>query len=195
MASLKLMKVILLALSASVFTSVILSTASSLAQNNKTEMRESVSNRLTIASGKQVSTIGKYKSAEANYPLKSQFREEIAEVRDIYAIELGNPQTMEERFRAVMSWADRHGYAAAFPNFHQANTGSGVVYGTVLFKEGAVEVRDISAAELGNPRTMEERFRAVMSWADKHGYAAAFPNFHQANGRHGVVYGTVLIKK
>ena len=117
------------------------------------------------------------------------------DVRDISAAELGNPPNNEARFRAIHNWAAKNGYAAGFPNFHQADYGQGVVYGTTLLKLGTVDVRDISAAELGNPSNNEERFRAVNDWAIRNGYAAGFPNFHQANYGNGVVYGTILIKK
>ncbi len=113
---------------------------------------------------------------------------------DIPISQLGTPSSFEARFRAVHDWATRNGYVAGFPNFHQADYGQGVVYGTILFKEG-VEWRDIPASELGNPANNEARFRAVHDWATRNGYVAGFPNFHQADYGQGVVYGTILIKK
>jgi hypothetical protein len=105
----------------------------------------------------------------------------------------------EARFRAVNDWAVKRGYKGAFPNFHQAEyrDGRGVVYGTILIKEGMADWKDIPAADLGHPRDAEARFRAVNDWAGQRGYAGAFPNFHQAEYRdgRGVVYGTILLKK
>lgn len=108
---------------------------------------------------------------------------------------LKSPSNNEARFRAINDWARKNGYAAGFPNFHQANYGQGIVYGTILLKDGTVEARDVSASELGNPSDNEARFRAINDWATKNGYAAGFPNFHQADYGQGVVYGTILIKK
>ena len=104
----------------------------------------------------------------------------------------------EERFRVVNDYAGNHGYATAFPNFHQANheDGRGVVYGVVCLKPHAVEIIDVPISELGNPDSAEARFRAVNDYARNHGNATAFPNFHQADhgdGR-GVVYGVVCLK-
>jgi hypothetical protein len=113
---------------------------------------------------------------------------------DIPISQLGTPGSFDARFRAVNDWAVRNGYAAAFPNFHQADYGRGVVYGTILLKQG-VEKRDIPASELGNPANNEARFRAVHDWATRNGYVAGFPNFHQADYGQGVVYGTILLKK
>ncbi len=59
-----------------------------------------------------------------------------AEWKDIPAAELGYPETIEEKFRAVNNWAGERGYVGAFPNFHWADYGNGVVYGTVLLKAG-----------------------------------------------------------
>jgi hypothetical protein len=53
---------------------------------------------------------------------------------------------MPARFRATNDWCVRNGYFAGFPNFHQADYGSGLVYGTFLFKSNsAIEWRDIRA--------------------------------------------------
>ena len=120
---------------------------------------------------------------------------EVAEWRDVPAAELGNPDSIEARFRAVNDYAARHGFGAAFPNFHQADYGSGVVHGTILLAREAVEWRDVPAAELGNPDSIEARFRAVNDYAARHGFGAAFPNFHQADYGSGVVYGVLLVKK
>ncbi|MBD2078674.1 hypothetical protein [Leptolyngbya sp. FACHB-17] len=116
-----------------------------------------------------------------------------AVLRDVPVAELGNPSTDEERFRAVNDWAARNGYVAGFPNFHQADNGQGVVFGVVLLNSGTAVVRDVPMAELGNPQTNEDRFRAVNDWAIRQGYAAAFPNFHQADHGQGVVFGVVLL--
>ncbi len=37
----------------------------------------------------------------------------------------------------------RNGFAAGLPNFHQANYGQGTVYGTILFRPGRIQWRDV----------------------------------------------------
>ncbi|MFB3166583.1 M12 family metallopeptidase [Neobacillus sp. 179-C4.2 HS] len=123
---------------------------------------------------------------------------EALEQRSVPVSELGNPENIEARFRAVNGYAGNNGFGAAFPNFHQADhqDGRGVVYGVVCIKPEAVEQRSVPVSELGNPENIEARFRAVNGYAGNNGFGAAFPNFHQADhqdGR-GVVYGVVCIK-
>ncbi|MFZ5827913.1 MAG: hypothetical protein ACOY94_26715 [Bacillota bacterium] len=100
-----------------------------------------------------------------------------------------------QRFRAVDNWARQHGYMGGFPNFHQADYGQGPVYGTILIKREAADRKEIPATELGNPRTVEERFRAVDNWARRRGYIGGFPNFHEADYGQGPVYGAVLVRQ
>jgi hypothetical protein len=118
-----------------------------------------------------------------------------ADWRDIPASELGNPTSPEARVRAVNDWASARGYVGAFPNFHQADYGHGLVYGVLLIKRQAGDWRDIPAAELNYPADFAARFRAVNDWAAAHGYLSGFPNFHEANYGQGVVYGAVLLKR
>jgi hypothetical protein len=114
--------------------------------------------------------------------------------RDIPADSLGNPTDFGSRFRAVNDYAVRNGFVAGFPNFHQADHGSGVVYGVILLKQGTAEWRDVSASALGNPRDIGQRFRAANDYAVRNGFRAAFPNFHQADRGSGIVYGTFFLK-
>lgn len=99
-------------------------------------------------------------------------------------------------FRGANDYAVANGYAAGLPNFHQADYGNGVVYGTFLVKQGKTDWRDVPAAELGvwdrtdAPRMM----RAANDYAVAHGYAAAFPTFHEADYGNGLVFGLVLFK-
>ena len=53
------------------------------------------------------------------------------------------------RFRATNDWAVRNGFAGGFPNFHQADYGQGTVYGTILFRHGRIQWRDVFADVLG----------------------------------------------
>ena len=120
-----------------------------------------------------------------------------AEWRDVPAAQLGNPPIHDvgARFRATNDYASRNGFVGGFPNFHHANYGQGTVYGTILIKRGAATWRDVPAAQLGNPppNDVGARFRATNDWAVRNGFAAGFPNFHQANYGQGTVYGTILL--
>jgi hypothetical protein len=119
---------------------------------------------------------------------------EAADWRDISAAELNFPPSFDSRFRAVNDWASAHSYIGGFPNFHEANYGSGTVYGCVLIKRAAADWRDVPAAELGNPTSPEDRIRAVNDWAVRNGYVSGFPNFHEADYGNGTVYGCILLK-
>lgn len=158
---------------------------------------------------------------------------EAGEFKDIPASEIGHPQSREARFRAMHDYAHTHGlvmegfggfppkpkfsyvYAAALPTFFEADYGQGTVYGAILLKRSAVVWKDISAADLGNPVTPEDRFRAVNDYASRimmmDGYAEAglvnpipkfspayvggFPNFYEAVHDQKKVYGTIFINK
>lgn len=95
-----------------------------------------------------------------------------------------------------LATAGMHGYAAGFPNFHEANYGDGVFYGTILIKNGVTEWRDVPRDELEvyNIEDVSGMMRAANDYAARNGYPAAFPTFHQANYGSGVVCGIVLFK-
>lgn len=122
-------------------------------------------------------------------------KETAGEMRDATVAELGNPLTPEARFRAVNDYASRNGFLGAFPNFHEATYTQGKVFGMCLIKKEAGEWRDVKASDLGNPTKFEEFFRAVGDYANRNGFAGAFPNFYDANYSQGKVYGVVFLKK
>jgi len=125
-------------------------------------------------------------------------RPRFAQGRDVLASEMGNPANADwgARFRAANDYAYRNGFVGGFPNFHQADYGNGLVYGTMLLPATAAEGRDVSAAVLGNPPANDigARFRAANDYAVLSGFATGFPNFHQADHGQGLVYGTILLK-
>jgi hypothetical protein len=119
-----------------------------------------------------------------------------AEWRDVPRIEYGvfHIEDVPAMFRAANDYAARNGYEAAFPNFHQADHGQGVVYGTILLKPGVTEWRDVPRNAYGvyDIEDVGAMMRAANDYAGRNGFAAAFPNFHQADHGQGVVYGTIL---
>jgi hypothetical protein len=139
---------------------------------------------------------------------------EAAVFSDIPAAQLGNAkskfaadfsaQDALYRFQQVHRVAASRGYVGGFPNFHEADHGSGTVYGTFLIKQEAAEWRDIATAELGNPKSrtdgsfsahdMAYRFQAVNDWAASKGYLTGFPTFDEGSSPGGPVYGAILIK-
>ncbi|ALS09867.1 hypothetical protein ABE82_25960 (plasmid) [Paenibacillus peoriae] len=98
------------------------------------------------------------------------------------------------RFRLMDRYAGLNGFGGAFPNFHQANYGNGVVFGVKLIKPEIVEMRSVLVSELGDPPDNESRFRAIHDYANRNDYGTGFPNFHQAKSGDGVVYEVVLFK-
>ena len=80
----------------------------------------------------------------------------------------------DDRFRQVNRYCAAHGFAAGFPNFHEANYGQGVLYGTVLLRSGAVERRDVQRAVLGDPAIddIPALFRAAHDYATNNGFDA-----------------------
>lgn len=121
-----------------------------------------------------------------------------AEWRDVRATDLGNPPAddLGARFRATHDYAVGNGFVGGFPNFHQADYGSGLVYGTVLLRSNEAEWRDVKASDIGNPPggDVGARFRATHDYAVTNGFVGGFPNFHQADYGQGLVYGTLLLK-
>ena len=119
--------------------------------------------------------------------------------KDVPAIDLGHPPEHDigARFRATNNYALRTGFRAGFPNFHKADYGDGLVYGTLLLSSNdAEEPKDVLASDLGIPSSGDvgERFRAANNYAHENGFIAGFPNFHQADYGNGLVYGIILIK-
>ncbi|MBW7897982.1 hypothetical protein B188_08760 [Candidatus Brocadiaceae bacterium B188] len=55
----------------------------------------------------------------------------------------------DRRFREVNDYAECHGFFSGFPNFHEADYGSGVVYGTILLRDTEAEWRDVPRTEYG----------------------------------------------
>src|SRR5450756_1340609 len=102
----------------------------------------------------------------------------------------------DRRFREVQRYADMHGFFAGFPNFHEADYGDGVVYGTILLRDTEAEWRDVPRSEyqIFHIEDVPGLFRAANDYAGRQGYPAAFPNCEQADNGQGVVYGTILMK-
>jgi len=102
----------------------------------------------------------------------------------------------DRRFREVQRYADVHGFFAGFPNFHEADYGDGVVYGSILLRDTEAEWRDVprSDYQIFHIEDVPGLFRAANDYAGREGYPAAFPNCEQADHGQGVVYGTILMK-
>ena len=106
--------------------------------------------------------------------------------QDVPRSTLGNPNSVRARLTSAHDWAKTQGAAHGFPNFHEANYGNGVVYGTYLLTPAAVTWQDVPVAQiLGSnidptTRPMEQWFTGAHDWAMANGKDAAMPNGHYA---------------
>jgi hypothetical protein len=120
-----------------------------------------------------------------------------ADFRDVPRVDYGvfHIEDVPAMFRAANDYAVNNGYAAGLPDFHQADYGNGVVYGTFLLKQGTIDFLDVPAAELGlwDRTQAPAMMRAASDYAARNGYAAAFPTFHEANYGQGLVFGLILL--
>ncbi|SFR43242.1 hypothetical protein SAMN04487947_1370 [Halogeometricum rufum] len=96
-------------------------------------------------------------------------------------------------FRAVDDYARRNGYPAGFPNYKTSLTFSGDI---TLLKPGSVVDRDVPTYILGNVKyhDIAGTFTEVADYANRHGFPAAFPNFHRATYSGGEVCGVKLLR-
>lgn len=112
-----------------------------------------------------------------------------------------------ERIRSVNIYARNHGFVGGFPNFEQGYEGEpgeeNIVYGSYLLKKEAAEFRIVPRATLQNAwspnanlEDVEDRFRAVDSYATQNGFLSGFPTFIDYIDQPPAQYlGIVLIKK
>ena len=107
--------------------------------------------------------------------------------QDVPRATLGNPTTPRARLTSAHDWAKTQGAAHGFPNFHEANHGAGVVYGTYLLTPAAVTWQDVPVQQIlgvnSDPtaRPMEDWFKGAHDFAVMNGQTAAIPNGHYAN--------------
>ena len=110
--------------------------------------------------------------------------------QDVPRSTLGNPPDARRRLTSAHDYAKTNGFGHGFPNFHEANYGAGVVYGTFLITTAATTWQDVPVSDtLGSnidptTRPLEEWFRGVHDWSQRTGKNAAMPNGHYAK------YGT-----
>lgn len=101
----------------------------------------------------------------------------------------------DTRFRQAHDYARHSGYLTGFPNFHQADYGRGVVFGTMLVRNGTAEYREVLRSQLGTSlsrQNVPDMMRAATSYAQANGYVGGLPTFHEANYGNGLVYGLFL---
>ena len=107
--------------------------------------------------------------------------------QDVPRSTLGNPSTTRTRLTSAHDWAKTQGAAHGFPNFHEANYGAGIVYGTHLLTPAAVTWQDVPVQQIlganidPTSRPMEQWFTGAHDWAMANGRVAAMPNGHYAN--------------
>jgi hypothetical protein len=101
-----------------------------------------------------------------------------------------------ESFRHRASLAGERGFAAGFPNFHEARYGLDHVGGTIWLRPDGVVWRNPLLSELGvtNPRDFGDRMRAAAAYASANGHPAGLPTFLDADYGDGVRSGILLLK-
>src|SRR5687768_16075420 len=107
----------------------------------------------------------------------------------------------DDRFRNAHRYAGIQGFVGGFSNFHEADHGLGVVYGTLMLPASTVEWRDIPRAELialdpaaNQIENVPAVTRAVSRWGSANGFDGGIPTFEQADWGAGVVYGAMLLR-
>lgn len=112
---------------------------------------------------------------------------------------LGFQEPIGHKFRAANNWAVRNGLGGAWPTFHFGNKldGKGQYYGHMLLPTSVADFADVPASEYKNfgATTPVGMLAAAHDFAIRNGYAAGFPNWHQAEYSGEVVYGTILIRQ
>ena len=108
--------------------------------------------------------------------------------------DLKNSMDILTRLPASADIAGVRHIPGAIPAFDDHNYGRGMHYGSILFKPGSADFRDIPVTELDPVVTPDDRMRAVNKWASGHGYVAGFPTYHVGTQNGVRVYGAVLLK-
>jgi lamin tail-like protein len=106
-----------------------------------------------------------------------------------------------DRFRNAHRYAGTQGFVGGFSNFHEADYGRGVVYGTFMLPAATVDWRDIPRAALialepgaNQIENVPAVIRAISRWGSANGYDGGIPTFEQADPGGGVVYGAMLLR-
>ena len=99
------------------------------------------------------------------------------------------------RFARIHQYALQTGFVSGYPNFNEADYGAGVVFGSILLRQGTADSRDVASADLGSPISTDypALFRAINDYAGANGYIGGYPNFHQPDYGLGGIYGCTLI--
>lgn len=124
---------------------------------------------------------------------------EYAHAEDVPAA-LYHASDLRTRFVGAHDIARSRGYGHGFPNFHEADYGQGVVYGTVFIPKDACYWEDAHASDLGlgngdpTARTMDEWFRGASKWAYDRNLPAAMPNGNYAHYSDGWRCGLMVMK-
>lgn len=107
----------------------------------------------------------------------------------------------DDRFRKANRYAGTQGFVGGFSNFHEADYGRGVVYGTFMLPGATVEWRNIPRATLPGLEAGANQIdnvpavvRAVSRWGSANGFDGGVPSFEQGIEGGTVVYGAMLLR-
>lgn len=144
--------------------------------------------------GADLAGIDQLYSVAGRMPCKTQFPNPNIP-QQFASVSISESDKAMQSFRHRADYASQNGFAAGFPNFHEARQGNNLVGGTILIKHGMIAWQDVSLQALRNPNMADfaARMRATQDYAVRNGFIAGFPNYHSANVGGTTVCGTFLL--
>ena len=127
---------------------------------------------------------------------KCNFRFPNPSIPQFASVNIPESDKAQQMFRHRAEYASKNGFAAGFPNFHEARKGNDIVGGTILIKHGMVEWRDVPQHFFPGSYQLNDfagRMRLTQDYAVARGFVGGFPNYFHANYGSGNVCGTFLL--
>jgi hypothetical protein len=153
-----------------------------------------------IGTGRTFSTddirgIELFYSNTSRYPCLYRFPGVVKSTVRFPTVNISESDKAQQSFRHRAEYATKNGFAAGFPNFHEARQGNNIVGGTILIKHGYTYWFDVGHYSLAYVplNDFAERMRVTQQYATRFGYVAAFPNFFHTDYGSGVVCGTFFL--
>lgn len=146
-------------------------------------------------SADDIKAIDLFYSNVSRFPCHTRFPGVVKSTVRFPTVNISESDKAQQSFRHRAEYASKNGFAAGFPNFHEARKGNDIVGGTVLIKHGMVYWLDVGHHLLDYTplNDFAARMRATQKFAVKYGYIGGFPNYFHADYGGGVVCGTFLL--
>ncbi len=121
------------------------------------------------------------------------------EVRDVSLSDLGDPSLTRPitLFAAAAEYAERQGFAGAFPTFNVAGSSYSRAVGIVLLSADVAEARWVVATDMGaTAADQANHFHGVAhNWSTQHGFETGFPTHRTRGDGDGLELEVVLIPR